>query len=177
MSWYTLTFPFENYAQPQLTFNWSIWSFLPTPLCKLLHALPTHSPLNVKLVLLDSFPPELCPTPAYSSSTSSRPTSYMSFPDYSGSELLGFFKKYFYLLIFRERGREEEREGEKCQCVVASRAPPTGDLACNPSMRPDWESNQQPFGSQAGTQWGSTEPHQPGLLCDLFDTTKFQKII
>ena len=26
----------------------------------------------------------------------------------------------------------------------------------------DWESNEQPFGSQAGTQ--STEPHQPGLL-------------
>ena len=30
--------------------------------------------------------------------------------------------------------------------------PPTGDLACNPGMCPDWESNQWPFGSQAGTQ-------------------------
>ena len=29
-------------------------------------------------------------------------------------------------------------------------------------MCPDWESNRQPFGSQASTQ--STEPHQPGLL-------------
>ena len=38
--------------------------------------------------------------------------------------------------------------------------PPTGDLAHNPSMYPDWESNQQPFGLQAGTQ--STEPHQQG---------------
>ena len=28
-------------------------------------------------------------------------------------------------------------------------APPTGDLARNPGMYPDWESNQPPFGSQA----------------------------
>ena len=71
---------------------------------------------------------------------------------------------YFFLrfiFIFRQRGREGEREGKKHQCVVASRAPPTGGLACNPGMCPDWESNQQPFGSQACTQ--STEPHQPGL--------------
>ena len=50
--------------------------------------------------------------------------------------------------------------GEKCQCVVASHTPPTGDLARNTSMCPDWESNRQPFGSQAGVQ--SIEPHQPG---------------
>ena len=37
--------------------------------------------------------------------------------------------------------------------------PPTGDLAGSPGMCPDWESNLQPFGLQAGTQ--STEPHQP----------------
>ena len=36
-----------------------------------------------------------------------------------------------------------------------------GDLARNPGMCPDWESNQLPFASQAGTQ--STEPHQPKL--------------
>ena len=33
---------------------------------------------------------------------------------------------FIYLFIFRERGREEEREGEKHQCVVASYTPPTG---------------------------------------------------
>ena len=44
-----------------------------------------------------------------------------------------------------------EREGEKHQCVVASRTPPTGDLA-TPGVHPDWGSNQQPFGSQAGAQ-------------------------
>ena len=60
----------------------------------------------------------------------------------------------------RERERDGEREGEKYQCVVASRMPPTGDLAGNPGMCPEWELNQRPFGSQADTQ--STEPHQPG---------------
>ena len=29
--------------------------------------------------------------------------------------------------MFRQRGREGEREGEKHQCVVASPIPPTGD--------------------------------------------------
>ena len=64
------------------------------------------------------------------------------------------------LFIFRERGREGEREGEKHQCVVASRTPPTGDLARNPGMCPDRESNRRPFGLQTSAQ--STEPHQPG---------------
>ena len=46
------------------------------------------------------------------------------------------------LFIFRQRGRKGEREGEKHQCVVVSCAlPPNGDLACNPSMCPAWESN------------------------------------
>ena len=43
--------------------------------------------------------------------------------------------------------------------------PPSGDLACNPGMCPDWESNQGPFNLQAGTQ--STEPHQSGHHCCL----------
>ena len=66
-------------------------------------------------------------------------------------------KKNIYL--FLERGREG-KEGEK-QCVVASHMPPTGGLAHNPGMCPEWESNRGPSGSQAGTQ--STEPHQAGL--------------
>ena len=44
--------------------------------------------------------------------------------------------------------------------MVASRAPPTGDLASKPVMCPDWELNRWPFGSHASPQ--STEPHQPG---------------
>ena len=66
----------------------------------------------------------------------------------------------FYLFIFRERGREGERKGEKHQCVVASHAPRTGDLTHNPGMCLDWESNWRPFGLQAHAQ--STELHQPG---------------
>ena len=49
--------------------------------------------------------------------------------------------KDFYLFIFRERGREGKRKGEKHQCVVASRMLPTGDLAHNPGICLDWESN------------------------------------
>ena len=56
---------------------------------------------------------------------------------------------------------EGEREGENYHCVVASYTPQTGDLACNPGMCPDGESNQQPFGLQASAQ--STGPHQPRL--------------
>ena len=44
-------------------------------------------------------------------------------------------------LLNRERGREGEREGEKHQCVVASRAPRPGDLTRNSGMCLDWESN------------------------------------
>ena len=70
------------------------------------------------------------------------------------------FKNIIYL--FSERGWEGKREGEKHQCVVASHTPPNGDLAHHPGMYPDWELNQQPFGSQAGSQ--PTEPHQPGPI-------------
>ena len=54
-----------------------------------------------------------------------------------------FFKDFF---IFRERGREVEREGEKHQCVVASNMPHTGDLAGNPGMCPESELKWPPFG-------------------------------
>ena len=50
----------------------------------------------------------------------------------------------FIHLFLEEKGG---RKGDKHQCVAASRAPPTGDLARNPGMCPDWESNPQPFGS------------------------------
>ena len=71
------------------------------------------------------------------------------------------FKKI--LFIFRGRGKEGEREVGKYQYVVAFHMPPNVDLAHNPHMCPDWESNQRPFGSQAGIQ--STELHQPGQEC------------
>ena len=45
------------------------------------------------------------------------------------------------LFVFRERGREGEREGGNHQCVVASCMLPTGDPGRNPGMCPDWELN------------------------------------
>ena len=74
--------------------------------------------------------------------------------------------KIKFKFTFREARREGERGGEKHQCVVASHVPPTRDLAHNPGMCPDWESNQQPFDFQACTQ--STEPHQPRQLLYFF---------
>ena len=51
-------------------------------------------------------------------------------------EILNIFLKDF-IYLFLERWEEREKEGEKHQCVVASQAPPTRDLACNPGMCPD----------------------------------------
>ena len=64
---------------------------------------------------------------------------------YKGQE--PFFKR-FYLFRFRDRGREGARNGEK-HPSVACQALPTGDLAHNPGMCPDGESNLQPFGLQS----------------------------
>ena len=72
----------------------------------------------------------------------------------------------FSLFIFRERGWEGERKGEKYvqekHRSVASHTPPTGDLAGNPGMCPDQESNLWPSISQASAQ--STDPRQPWLI-------------
>ena len=67
---------------------------------------------------------------------------YLSVHQFEGQVMFDFYRawffKRFYLFIFRERGREGEREGENHQCVVASHVPPTRD----PGMGPDGESNQ-----------------------------------
>ena len=58
------------------------------------------------------------------------------------SFVISFLKNIFiYSFIFRQKVWEGEREGEKQQHVVAPHAPPTGDLAYNPGMCPDWELN------------------------------------
>ena len=51
-----------------------------------------------------------------------------------------FFLDFTYL--FLERGREKRRETSVCGCLSYA---PTGDLACNPGMCPDWESNRDPL--------------------------------
>ena len=70
-----------------------------------------------------------------------------------------FFKRDF---IFTERGSEREREERNISVWLPLTCPLLGDLACNPGMCPDWESNQRPFGLQSSTQF--TEPHQPGQI-------------
>ena len=79
------------------------------------------------------------------------------------------FLKRFYLFIFRARGREGEKEGEKHpsakETLVASQTPPVGDLACHPGLCPARESNQQPF-SLWDYAW-PTEPHQSGHVDPL----------
>ena len=75
---------------------------------------------------------------------------------------LFFFNKGFYLFIyfFREEkgGRKEGRETSMCGFLLGG----------NPGTCPNWESNLQPFGSQATAQ--STEPHQPGPKAGTLDT-------
>ena len=47
-----------------------------------------------------------------------------------------FLKIFIYLLLDGEGGRK--REGKTLMCGCLSHAPPTGDLAQNPSMCRDW---------------------------------------
>ena len=66
----------------------------------------------------------------------------------------------------QEKEKEENIDVWEIHQLVASHTPPTGDLARNPGVCYDWESNQWPFSSQVGSQ--STEPHQPGQDENLF---------
>ena len=69
-----------------------------------------------------------------------------------------FFKK-IYLFIFRERERKGRRKRgrETWMCetyidwFIAPHTFPTEDLAHNPGMCPDWESNQRPVSTEYGS--------------------------
>ena len=51
-----------------------------------------------------------------------------------------FFKDFIYLCL--ERGEGERKRGkETSMCGCLSCTPLNRELACNPSMCPDWESN------------------------------------
>ena len=82
-----------------------------------------------------------------------------------------FFKRFYLCIIFLQMGKGGRKRGretllyERHIQLVASPISPTGDLAHNPGMRPDWEPNQRPFILQAGTQ--STEPRQAGLILQI----------
>ena len=65
------------------------------------------------------------------------------------NEGISFFKDFIYL--FLEKRREGDNEGVKHQCIVASHALPTGDLAHNPDCALTWNRTGN-SGSQSGTQ-------------------------
>ena len=77
----------------------------------------------------------------------------------------GKSQQSFTSFIFRGEEREKERERNiavwERYPLAASRTRPAGDLAHNPGMYPNQESNQWHLGSRVGTQ--STEPYQLGL--------------
>ena len=75
------------------------------------------------------------------------------------------FLKILFIYFLREGkgGRKRGRDTSVCGCLSHA---PYWDLACNPGMYPDWESNQWPFGSQTSAQ--STELHQSGHNLILF---------
>ena len=70
--------------------------------------------------------------------------------------LLETFKKRLYLSIFRERGREEGREGEKHRRAVASRMCPSRGPTCSPGLRLDREWSRRPFDF-----WDDAQPAEP----------------
>ena len=52
-------------------------------------------------------------------------------------------KKRILFIYFETEGKGKRKRGrETAMCVVAFHVPPTGDLASNPGMCPDWELNQ-----------------------------------
>ena len=51
------------------------------------------------------------------------------------------FLKRFYLFLERGEGREKERE-RNINVWLPLMCPPTGDLARDPGICPDWESNR-----------------------------------
>ena len=81
-----------------------------------------------------------------------------------------FFER-FYLLIFREKGREREGKGEKHQCeretigcLLYTLQPET---TCNPVVCPDRESNEEPFVLRTTPQHLSYTS-QAAVLCCCF---------
>ena len=116
----------------------------------------------------------------HSPSGNLHPPPYMlSFFSYVVCVVLFFFlKDFIYLYLDRGKGRGIEKKRNISVWLPLTCNPHWG-TACNLSMCPDWESNQQPFGSQAGTQ--CIEPHQPGLflfyLCVFFLFSLFCPIL
>ena len=76
---------------------------------------------------------------------------------------------FFYLTnFFWERERKGEERERNINVWLPLACPLLGTWPAAQACALDWESNWQPFGSQAGTQ--STELHQPGIKKHFFIT-------
>ena len=62
-----------------------------------------------------------------------------------------FLRLLIYLFLDRGEGREKEKK-RNITVWLPLAYPAPGNLACNSGVCPDWESNQEPFGWQAGAQ-------------------------
>ena len=72
-----------------------------------------------------------------------------------------FYFTFLRFYLFLERGKVGRKRGRETSIGCIWYVPrPTGNLAGNPGMCPDWESNQWPFTLQVNAQ--STEPHRSG---------------
>ena len=71
------------------------------------------------------------------------------------------FFKDFYVFIFKREGKGRRKRERNINVWLPLTLLQLGNLAHNPGLCLDWESNLQPFGSQAYAQ--STELYQSGL--------------
>ena len=132
------------------------WHYLTSPLLKPAFLIQLQVVLDLPLPPLNKCQKWLC---GYLSTRGKRGCLLTVLCKYINTMLIWYF---FLKILFLERGRVGERLGEKHQWVVASHMPPTGNLACNPGMFPNWGRNWQPFDSQAHAQ--ATELHQLGQI-------------
>ena len=100
---------------------------------------------------------------------------HVTWKESSYTVLLPLFFLRFYLFIFRERGKEREREGVKHQCVVASCAPRTGEPGLRPRHVPSM--NIKPvtlwFAGRHSIHWATPARHLP--LYEYFTRRFFVK--
>ena len=79
------------------------------------------------------------------------------------------FIYYYYLkILFILEGKGEKNQCVRetsISCLLYSRPPTTGDLACSPGMCPDWELNWWPLGSQVGAQATNHTSQGKRLYC------------
>ena len=87
--------------------------------------------------------------------------------------MLIYFLRISFFLSFQREGKEKERERSLIVWLPLT-CPLMGTWPATQACALDWDSNQWPFGSQAGTQ--STDPHQPGLQMLIFCFSVFVSI-